>query len=484
MTVRLEQGDCLDVFREHPDDFDAFVSDLPAGIAFMGRKWDALPMADRKAALAREDAFSEYWAERFELARNRCKPDALCIAWALPKTSDLTRRALRLGGWEIVTSIYHLFGTGWNKAKGQLRPAAEEWIVARKGRGMLDVEACRVERGAGDVSGWSKTGSKASSNRALSGANGDRPAKPDNPNGSLPTNLILSHCDLGGELGCRRIGRRKVRASTGTTPGEFLGRMNDDDWKPRKIPITRHGLNADGTESLDAFECVTACDCGATWLHPAGGAAPRCQCGRLGWWACPVAEIDAQSGDRPGMSGGGKHRPEYGGGIFGGIDCTSTLYADGGGASRFYERFYYVGKASTRERDAGCEHLLWRVEKRDPFGYVPVEREEWEALPVELRASGNVHPTVKRIALMRYLHKLSGAKKIGDMCAGSGSGAIAAHVDGLEYVGAEVESKALMIANARLSWWQGLAPEALRRFANEDEVPEPEQADDRQRSLF
>lgn len=478
-SISVMRGDCLDVFREQPDDFDAFISDLPAGIAFMGRKWDALPVADRKAALAREDAFSEYWAERFELARNRCKPDALCIAWALPKTSDLTRRALRLGGWEIVTSIYHLFGTGWNKARGQLRPACEEWIVARKGHGALDVEACRVERGCPIETHGGNHG-----RLTANGAFENGKPREWHMNGSLPTNLILSHCDPDGGLGCRRVGKRKVRSASGGVgvwragKGDVFGAMG------ARVAVPYHG--GSGTESIGAFECVVACDCGASWLHPAGGVAPRCQCGRLGWWACPVAEIDAQSGD---LRGRGNVRPTTtGGGMFGTMVVESSLVGScdgGGGASRFFERFYYVGKASTRERDAGCDHLLWRAEKADPFGYVPVEREEWESLPAELRASGNVHPTVKRIALMRYLHKLSGARKIGDLCAGSGSGAIAAHVDGLEYVGAEVSPHAKMIADARLSWWQGLAPEALRRFANEDEVPEGEEpANERQLSLI
>lgn len=483
MSVQVIQGDCLDVFREQPDDFDAFISDLPAGIAFMGRKWDALPMADRKAALAREDAFSEYWAERFELARNRCKPDALCISWALPKTSDLTRRALRLAGWEIVTSVYHLFGGGMMKAGGHVRPAAEEWIVARKGRGMLDVEACRVERGG------ESTARPSGAHRNAYGVDNRLGMVRGGGNGSLPTNLILSHCDPDGGLGCRRIGRRKVKASGIVTEGQAPVTKHVHGKSAKRSLVT----HSDGTglESLDAFECVAACDCGATWLHPAGGAAPRCQCGRLGWWACPVAEIDAHGAAMGVHSAGfattGKTRNQpMGSRIYGNISVSKVDYrfGDDGGCSRFFERFYYVGKASTRERDAGCEHLLWRVEKRDPFGYVPVEREEWEALPAELRASGNVHPTVKRIALMRYIHRLSGAKKIGDLCAGSGSGAIAAHVDGLEYVGAEVSPYAKMIADARLSWWRGLAPEALRRFANEDDVPVPEQVDERQRSLF
>jgi len=54
---------------------------------------------------------------------------------------------------------------------------------------------------------------------------------------------------------------------------------------------------------------------------------------------CPAPLIDASSGNRPGMSGGGNHRPDYGGGMFGGINSSHTVYADEGGASRFYPQF-------------------------------------------------------------------------------------------------------------------------------------------------
>ena len=52
-----------------------------------------------------------------------------------------------------------------------------------------------VETDPSDISGWSKTGSKASENRAMSGANYDRPAKPDNPQGRFPANLIHDGSD-------------------------------------------------------------------------------------------------------------------------------------------------------------------------------------------------------------------------------------------------------------------------------------------------
>jgi site-specific DNA-methyltransferase (adenine-specific) len=69
-----------------------------------------------------------------------------------------------------------------------------------------------------------------------------------------------------------------------------------------------------------------------------------------------AAQLDLQSGNRPGMSGGGAHRADYAGGMFGAIDATHVSRNDEGGASRFF----FCAKASRFERDFGCEDLHQR----------------------------------------------------------------------------------------------------------------------------
>ena len=83
-----------------------------------------------------------------------------------------------------------------------LKPSLEPITVARKplsgtvaanvlehGTGALNIDGCRVGRDADDISGWSQSGSKASDNRAVSGGNYAREAKPD-ADGRWPANLI------------------------------------------------------------------------------------------------------------------------------------------------------------------------------------------------------------------------------------------------------------------------------------------------------
>ena len=94
---------------------------------------------------------------------------------------------------------------GWFYGKQSMKPAMEPVLLFQKppkgrmvdnvlewGTGAINVDGCRVGRDAEDVSGWSQSGSKASGNRAMSGANYARDAKHD-ASGRWPANLILSY---------------------------------------------------------------------------------------------------------------------------------------------------------------------------------------------------------------------------------------------------------------------------------------------------
>ena len=85
-----------------------------------------------------------------------------------------------------------------------------------------------------------------------------------------------------------------------------------------------------------------------------------------------AAMLDAQSGESRG-SAVSDHPSESTARTYGKFNrrASSGGYYDEGGASRFF----YTAKASSEERDAGCEDLLWRLE---PDGHpAPVSIEEW-----------------------------------------------------------------------------------------------------------
>lgn len=496
--IHLRAGDCLDVFGTAPDEsFDAFVSDWPAGVAFMGRAWDkATHLATPEGLLIesvtksqrQRDAWIKAWALRAALMRRKAKPGAYSLTWALPRTAHWTMTALEDGGWQVQDVIVHVFGQGFPKVRTALKPASEHWILARNGGGgALQIDACRVERGEAlpvleRVPGESGDGLFGRNG----GDHGHRTGETSTA-GSWPPNFVLSHCPECEERGTRKVkgaGAFSGPARRGAGVSDARGSFKGTDKPPAFY----------GAEQLaDDFDCVAGCDCGATVLAPTGGAAPRCACGLPMWWACPVAEMDRQSGERP--SGIAVTRNGGGGKLFGGINpgakgfdapTPDSGYTDAGGASRFFPRFCYEAKANGGERDAGCAELFWRVNKRNPFGFDRITREEWSALGDDQRAHGNVHPTVKRIELMEWLCSLvcPPLGSLGDITLGSGGTAIAwqrvCTRAGVvpSFLGSDICPEAVEIALARLAWWSTV------RLDVKPKKEAPARQDEPQRLLF
>lgn len=100
-------------------------------------------------------------------------------------------------------------------------------------------------------------------------------------------------------------------------------------------------------------------------------------------------------------------------------------------------RFFYCPKPSVSEREAGCEGLP--VQRVRTFGGRPSRR--------------NFHPTVKPVALMRWLVRLStppGAVVL-DPFSGSGSTGVACLAEGRRFLGIERDPGYARIARARLT---------------------------------
>lgn len=130
-------------------------------------------------------------------------------------------------------------------------------------------------------------------------------------------------------------------------------------------------------------------------------------------------------------------------------DDGASFYGDAGTAARFF----YCAKASKSERDKGCEgipptrHSDRKIDD-GPGGDNPRNRTN------NLRQ--NYHPTVKPVALMRYLCRLITPKGgiILDPFMGSGTTGIAAKVEGYSFIGIEREEEYCKIAEARIMAWK------------------------------
>lgn len=166
---------------------------------------------------------------------------------------------------------------------------------------------------------------------------------------------------------------------------------------------------------------------------------------------CPVAELDRQSGFS--RSRKGKPRKSASAGQGYGMTHTGVEYSDAGGASRFFPVFKYAKRASTKEKDLGCESLFWKKNKQSESGFERVSRDIWATLPENNRAQGNIHETVKSLDLMGWLCNLitpTGGIVL-DPFSGSGSTIIAAVDNGFRAIGIDTVDDYNHIAHQRLA---------------------------------
>jgi hypothetical protein len=158
-----------------------------------------------------------------------------------------------------------------------------------------------------------------------------------------------------------------------------------------------------------------------------------------------AAALDEQSGT---LTSGG-HNPErtYTGlGFHGGAKGAAWSYrANSGGASRFF----YTAKASRSERDAGLDELPLVEGGTMDGGHVVSEGRTAPKTGRVLRR--NHHPTVKPLALMRYLCRLITPPNglILDPFFGSGSTGVAAQREGFRFIGIELSGEYSQIARLR-----------------------------------
>ena len=124
--------------------------------------------------------------------------------------------------------------------------------------------------------------------------------------------------------------------------------------------------------------------------------------------------LDGQSGISKSTGGTGEKSKQWDNGVIGWKGQATGGFGDTGGASRFF----YCAKASKKER-----------------------------------GESNTHPTVKPLALMRYLVRLVTPPDgtVLDPFAGSGSTLVASMLEGFNFIGFEISKEYCIIAEKRIS---------------------------------
>ena len=135
---------------------------------------------------------------------------------------------------------------------------------------------------------------------------------------------------------------------------------------------------------------------------------------------------------------------------------------DSGGASRFF----YVAKASKRDRNEGLEELdatrVWDTSRKpENIGSNTPQNRSTEPRK-------NFHPTVKPTSLMEYLIKLVTPPNgtVLDPFTGSGSTGKAAILQGFDFIGIEMTEEYLPIIEGRLKHAQAIVAERIKETSD------------------
>ncbi len=174
--VKLHLGDCLDIMAAMSDaSVDAIVTDPPYGLEFMGREWDSFkPSAarirqssarDKKPGVAHNASTSlvtrnvpdayvagqpfQRWCEAWARECLRVlKPGGYLLAFGGTRTYHRLTCGIEDAGFEIRDSLHWIYGQGFPKGKGCLKPSHEPIVMARKpdkrSAPLAGLNACRV----------------------------------------------------------------------------------------------------------------------------------------------------------------------------------------------------------------------------------------------------------------------------------------------------------------------------------------------------
>ncbi len=422
----IAHSDVLEALRELPDNtFDALLSDPPYGFKFMGKRWDYdVPSV-------------EVWREAWRVL----KPGAALLAFGGARTFHRMAIGIEDAGFELRDCLMFLYGKGFPKSTNvglQLDKAAG---------------ATRAVVGTRVL-----TGNAAISTKEKGGTYGVQVGSipPKEVPVTAPATALAQQWDGYGTA--LKPGYEPIILARKPLEGTIAANVTRWGVGALAIDACRLGL-AEGEDTRRAVQ-----DHGGLFREGASGSVDDSALG--GRWPSNVALdeeaaaiLDDAVGNRPSRpsvtrNGGGN----AGGDVFLGRTGKAKPdggYTDSGGPSRFF----YCAKVSTKEREFGCESLPMRS-----AGEVTEREDETAGLASPRAGAGatgaarNHHPTLKPIALTRWLASLIKPPTEGATLlvpySGAGSEMIGALQAGWPLVlGIEGEADYIEIAHARANAW-------------------------------
>jgi DNA modification methylase len=422
--ARVFAGDCREALKHLPDNsVDSVVTDPPYELGFMGKKWDSSGIAYDPAV----------WAECLRVL----KPGGHLLAFGGSRTFHRLGVAIEDAGFEVRDTIAWISSKTFPKSLN-VSKAIDKKLGAER-------EVVGTSRGVGVSSDDNKHGGI---NR---GAVGIKQTAMDIPVTVAATDEAKQWEGWG--TGLKQVVEPVVLARKpliGTVAENTLawgvGGLNIDASRIGSEKRT-HGW-AGRSQSFTQERTDTAAG-----LFAGNGDGRTISKGR--WPANVILDevsagsVDQQSGVSTSGAAGKNASSGFPGGGYDGD--YSVPYGDTGGASRFF----YVAKASKRDRNEGLEGLQDSKVGSFNGNAIQAPGNKIGASPDKDNLPGkNFHPTVKPTALMRYLIKLVTPEGgvVLDPFTGSGSTGKAALLDGFGFVGVELTAEYLPIIEGRLRW--------------------------------
>jgi site-specific DNA-methyltransferase (adenine-specific) len=476
-------GNNLDKLKEFPDNyFDAIVTDPPyglgnepnaeemlkawiesgymevKGVGFMGKEWDSFVPQPL------------FWKEAFRVLKH----GGHIVSFFGTRTYDWGVMAMRLAGFEVRDCIQWVYGSGFPKSHNISKAidkmqGAEREIVGKKECGyQVSISKTRFEQGhrpnltnstkevnvtapatekAKEWDGWGSALKPANEPIVLA-------RKPLEKGLSIAENVLKWGTGGINVDGCR-VGMSKTDIE-----------KSKNNWKPQgyelKENIYEFGTKNVITEQPEGrfpaniiLECI--CD-GDTHTNP----------------DCPCYIMDRQSGESKSVVRKPNGKPildiEKGWNNNSMIDKTIRGMNDKGGASRFF----YCAKASKKEKNVGLNGFAKKQTTGGGGGvgdYIDDVDSPSGKFDSEKAPSKNFHPTIKPINLMQYLVRLITPPNgiVLDPFMGSGTTGVACKLEGVSFVGIEMNPEYHEIAAAR-----------IENFIEESELPENLKIEDNQ----
>jgi len=104
-------GDSQEILKTLPSNsIHSIVTDPPAGIGFLGNKWDS--------NLGGRDQWINWLTQVMSECHRVLKPGGHALIWAIPRTSHWTATAIENAGFNVRDIITHVFGSGFPKKYG------------------------------------------------------------------------------------------------------------------------------------------------------------------------------------------------------------------------------------------------------------------------------------------------------------------------------------------------------------------------------